>query len=118
MVEARDTIALGRGAAVLGHGEATTIACRGFSRDLPIERADVTISIEFSARFWPKPLVVQQQFVGARSRSGVFHWWPSARKARERGAGYLHWMNRPTPLAMTPGLAPAVVSLNETTDTS
>src|SRR4030095_10411612 len=41
-----------------------------------------------------------------------------ARERRERGARYLHWMNRPTPRAMTPGLAPAVVSLNETTNTS
>jgi hypothetical protein len=31
-----------------------------------MKRADVTISIEFSARSWPKPLVMQQQFVGAR----------------------------------------------------
>jgi hypothetical protein len=85
VIETGDSIALARGAAVLAHGEATTIACTGFTRDLPIERADVTISIAFSAQFWPKHhLLLEQKFAGARSRSGTFHWWPSARKVRKQ----------------------------------
>jgi hypothetical protein len=85
VIETGDSIALARGAAVLAHGEATTIACTGFTRDLPIERADVTISIAFSAPFWPKHhLLLEQKFAGARSRSGTFHWWPSARKVRKQ----------------------------------
>jgi hypothetical protein len=83
VVETREVIALGRSAEVLGRDEAMTIACTGFTRDLPIERAAVTIFIEFSARFWPKHLMLQQTFEGARARSSVFHWWPSVRKARE-----------------------------------
>jgi len=81
VVERHDTITQGRGPVALDREGAMTIACGGFTRDVPIERADMTLSVEFSTRFWPRQLKMQQRFVVARS-DGTFRWWLSVPETR------------------------------------
>jgi len=76
VVADRDTMVLGRDAEVLRRGEATTIACRGFTPNPSVVEANVTVSVDFSANLWPKHLTMVRRFAAVRGRDGVLQWWP------------------------------------------